>query len=141
MGRIGDERAFAFDGLLEPGQQIVQCGRDWSHLIGQAGAVQRIELAPLAAAQGAGELAHGTHGTPDDPYDQSRERRQQERERRDRPQREVRGALLADVHRLRHLDDATVRLDPNTRQRPLGVAAVDSPSVVSPGSTVCGRER
>ena len=30
---------------------------------------------------------------------------------------------------------------PNTRQRPFGVSDVDSPSVVSPGSTVCGRER
>jgi len=30
---------------------------------------------------------------------------------------------------------------PNTRQRPLGVVAVDSPSVVSPGSTVWGRDR
>jgi hypothetical protein len=77
----------------------------------------------------------------DDPDDQQRQRRDQRQERLRVRNARARGTLFAHGHRLRHLDHAASRLDAVYLPATIGLSDVDSPSVVRPGSTACGRDR
>ena len=141
--RIGDERALALDGLLEPGQQVVQ--RRTRPAVSRPAARRR----PAARARRAGGCAvrrrSGRTGRDRAP---ARSRRSAARARAagTRTAAIVRSARRAARCSRTFIGCATWitrprASTPNTRQRPFGVSVVDKPSVVSPGSTVWGRER
>ena len=103
--RVGNERAFVLHRGRKARQEVVQRVHDRPHFVREPGGRQRIERHGTARADRAGQLTERLQGAADDPPDEKGERGHEHAERSERAQRQPRGAVLADLERLRHLDD------------------------------------
>ncbi len=109
---VGHEGALALQRGAQPCEQIVEGANQGLHLVRQARVGERVQGVDAARHNLRREALQGLERVPDREPDQQRQHRQQQRERLECLQRELRGALLAHAHRLRHLDDLGERLHP-----------------------------
>ena len=115
---VGHEGALALQRRAQPCEQIVERADERLHLVRQARVGERLQGVDAARFDQRREALQGLERVPDRQPDQQRQHRQQQRERLERLQRQLRGALLAHAHRLRHLDDLGERLHPEHTPAP-----------------------
>ena len=109
--RLGDEQPLPLQGVAQSLQQVVHRHRHGTHFVRKIRDRHRRRSSGCRARKASANDCTAHHASHDPGHEQD-QRRHQYRERRNRAQRHLCGPLLAHVHRLRHLDDAAFRLDP-----------------------------